>query len=436
MIEVHGSVDAVPEATSPSTESLTPVPPVQRSPLAQPQQAPIAATKSEASAERIAIIGTGLAGYSLAKEIRRNDPDVSIRLFTADDGSFYSKPMLSTGFANDKTAGDLIQKTAEQMAQQYRLDIQVHTKITDININQQTILCDDHSLYQFDKLVLATGAYSNLPPTLQQCPGKVYSINSLDDYRCFRTKTVATHQKHVVIIGAGLIGCEYANDLLQAGFQVDIVDPMPTLLTRLAPNSISTRLANALQSQGARCHFDASVDSVEPTQSGVCVKLAHGESIEADMVLAATGLKPAIELAQNAGIETNRGIITNQYLQTSKPNIYALGDCAEVDGLLMFYIAPLMQQAKALAKTLCGMPSKVHYPAMPIIIKTTIHPVVVCLPANPSLGQWHTVVDREQGVQALLKNDHGEILGFALSGDQVVHQAELLRLCPTMLDSH
>lgn len=103
------------------------------------------------------------------------------------------------------------------------------------------------------------------------------------------------------------------------------------------------------------------------------VTLANGQTLLADVVLSAIGLQPNIDLAKQAGVTTSRGILTNSLLETNQTDIYAIGDCAEVNGTLLPYVMPIMQQARALAKTLNGETTQVHYPAMPVAVKHQLH---------------------------------------------------------------
>lgn len=381
----------------------------------------------------IVIIGTGLAGYNLAKEIRKQDGSTPIKMFSNDDGAFYSKPQLSTGFAKNKSAQELVSQSAEQMAEQLHAEIHIFSPITAIDTQAKTITCRNNGVHQYGKLILATGARCIEAPLTGDGFNHVYSVNDLLDYARFRT--IAKHKKKVLIIGAGLIGCEYANDLLQTGFTVEIVDPMPTLLANLLPEKASASVVSALTAAGAKFHFDTVIDNIDNNSngSGVIATLKNGETITADIVLSAIGVRPNLALANAAGIVTERGIVTDRQLQTSVSNIFAIGDCAQVEQHLLFYILPLMAQIKALAKTLSGEATRVSYAAMPVIIKTTLFPVVVNPPARSANGEWHYEVVTNQGVKALFKDSSGQLLGFALTGDQTFARAELEKQCPAVL---
>ena len=160
--------------------------------------------------------------------------------------------------------------------------------------------------------------------------------------------------------------------------------------------------------------------------------LNNGQTIAADMVVSAVGVRPRIHLAQASGIETNRGIVTDRLLQTSAPNVYALGDCAEVAGHVLVYVAPLMAAARALGKTLAGEETQVSYPAMPVSIKTPVCPVVVSPPAPGAEGEWKIEADGNN-VKGEFRDAQGNLLGFALTGDATREKMALQKELPPIL---
>ena len=162
------------------------------------------------------------------------------------------------------------------------------------------------------------------------------------------------------------------------------------------------------------------------------VILNNGEKIAADIVVSAVGVRPRTELAAASGIQTNRGVLTNRLLETSAPNVYAMGDCAEVNGHVLVYVAPLMAAARALGKTLAGEPTEVSYPAMPVTIKTPACPVVVAPPAADAEGDW-TISADGSSVKAEFRSAGGDLLGFALTGDATREKMALQKELPAIM---
>ncbi len=253
-------------------------------------------------------------------------------------------------------------------------------------------------------------------------------VNDLDDYRSFRDTLEAKGVRKVAVIGAGLIGCEFSNDLLNGGFEVEAVDPMSWCIPTLLPESAGRAVQAALEAKGARFHFGPLATEVNRSATGYKVQLNNGEHIEADAVLSAVGVRPRTQLASAAGLDVGRGIKTNRLLETSSPGIYALGDCAEVAGHVLVYVAPLLAAGRALAATLTGNPTEVSYPAMPVTIKTPACPVCVSPVAKDTEGSW-TLTGEGSDIKGLFHSPDGQLLGFALTGAAVKERMALTKSC-------
>jgi len=381
----------------------------------------------------VVILGTGLAGYGLAKEFRKHDTETPLILITSDDGRSYSKPMLSTGYTKDTSADDLAQLDAGTMGKMLKASVWTMTRVNAIDTDQQLIkIGDADTAIHYSKLVLAVGANVISPPIEGDGLEMVYSVNDLLDYDDFRTAVAKNSVKKVCIIGGGLIGCEFTNDLLNGGFEVEAVDPLAYCLPTLLPEAAGKAVQRALEEKGAKFHFGPLVTAVNKAAQGVVVSLNNGETIAADMVVSAVGVRPRIDLAQASGIETNRGVVTNNLLETSAPNVYAMGDCAEVAGHVLVYVAPLMAAARALGKTLAGEPTAVTYPAMPVTIKTPACPVVVSPPAPGAEGEWQ-IESEGNNVKAEFRATDGSLLGFALTGEATKAKMALQKELPPIL---
>lgn len=382
----------------------------------------------------VVIIGTGLAGYNLAREFRKLDKETPLLLITSDDGRSYSKPMLSTGFTKNTTADDLAQADAGKMAKQLQASVWTFTEVTGIDTEQQVISVGASISVHYKSLVLAWGADVIRPPMTGSGLDKVYSVNDLLDYDHFRTSLKKADAKKVFIIGAGLIGSEFANDLLNGGFKVEAVDPLAHNLATLLPEQAGLAVQHALEVQGAKFHFGTVAETIDNNAegNGVVVTLANGTVVEADVVVSAVGVRPRIALAEQSGIAVNRGIIANRHMQTNAKNVYTLGDCAEVEGHVLYYVAPLMAGARALAKTLSGTPTEVAYPAMPVTIKTPACPIVVSPPARDAVGEWDINADGHD-VVAQFKDAAGNLLGFALTGKGTSEKLALQKQLPAIL---
>ena len=377
----------------------------------------------------IVIIGSGLAGYTVIREIRKLDKLVPITLVTREPGYFYSKPMLSTALASNKEAAQLISTPADGMATQLEMTIMGECDVSYINPSARTIQTNKGEV-PYGKLVMALGADQIRLPLQGDAANVVVTVNDLEDYARFRTAIAG--KKRIAILGAGLIGCEFANDLVLGGYEVDVIDLAPQALGRLLPEAAALELQGKLSAAGVRWHLSTTVQSINHQGDALRVTLANGDTITSDIFLSAVGRKPRIELAKASGINTGIGIQVNRELETNIQNIFALGDCAEVEGLVLPYVMPIMQAARALAPTLIVQTTSLTYPAMPVMVKTPALATVVSPPAKGADGKWSTT-PVDGGLEARFESADGKLLGFALMGTATAQRGALTKELPAIL---
>jgi rubredoxin-NAD+ reductase len=377
----------------------------------------------------IVIAGSGLAGYNTARELRKLDKESPLVLVTGDGGEFYSKPTLSNALAAGKTPEAIPLHSAGQMAEQLGAIVRTRTHVTAIDVSSRTVHAGGEEL-RYSKLVLAVGARQIRLPLAGDGASAIFSVNSLDDYTGFRAGL--RKGGRVAVIGAGLIGCEFANDLAAAGHGVDVIDIAGEPLPRLLPREAGAFLRERLAAAGVVWHLGTSVERIERADGALQASLASRELLSADIVLSAVGLQPQTGLARSAGIAVNRGIIVNRYLETSASDVYALGDCAEVEGLVLPFVMPIMHAARALGATLAGQRTPVVYPAMPVVVKTPACPTVVAPPGIGAMGTWR-IEAGEDFMKSLFVGESGCLLGFALNGKAVSERARLARDLPPCL---
>lgn len=378
----------------------------------------------------VVIVGTGLAGYSLAREFRKLDGETPLLLISADDGRSYSKPMLSTAFAKGQNAEALVMAEPGAMAEQLNAEIRTHTRVTAFNPQARCLWLDAEPI-EYRDLVLALGAECVRIPVDGDATERILTVNDLEDYARFRAALEG--KQRVLILGAGLIGCEFANDLRLGGFQVDLVglaeQPMPELLQP----ALGGALRDALNQLGVGLYLGRTLASLNHAADGLQALLSDGTRLGCDLVLSAVGLRPRTALANAAGLATGRGIQVDRRLQSSAAHVYALGDCAEVEGLNLLYVMPLMAGARALARTLAGEPSDVRYGPMPVTVKTPACPLVVAQPPQGRSGDW-ALEGECLDWKALCRDAEGKLLGYGLSGQAVQGRLALNRELPPLLD--
>lgn len=437
--------------------------------------APIAQL-SNTQPQPVIIIGSGMAGYTLARELRKLTTSLPIVMVCQDSGDSYAKPTLSNAYAQNKLADTIANASAAKMAETLNLTLLNFHQVTDINTDEQVIVVRSlvneasQTTLAYRDLVLATGAHSRLLPNLAVNHQTIFAVNHLDEYKSFqqRLNTLKSQKSapiKVAIIGAGLIGCEFANDLIgqntdnqTADITVALFDKAARPLAQQLPSEAGIMLQDALTQSGVTFYLGTDITSITTnvntninTSDNATVTISfdrdkQSQTFEADIVLIAIGLVANTDLAASANIAiassqhinptithlprtVQQGIKVDAYLATSAKHIYAVGDCANVMGSYMPYVMPLMNQAKALAKTLADpnmAPTKVAYPAMPVAIKTPSLPLVV-LPVSGQYSDdqldWQTTQTTDGMVMtAHPKDDPHSILGFVLAGKEAAKQ--------------
>ena len=386
----------------------------------------------------IVIIGSGMAGYTFAREFRKLNPEQELVMICADDAVNYAKPTLSNAIAGNKAPEQIALGDAAKMAAQLNMRIEADTWVKSIDSDKHELGLEKNGqtfTQSYAKLVLAIGANPIRLAIAGDGSEDIHVVNSLIDYRQFRDNLAQRKDKRVVILGAGLIGCEFANDLLHSDYDITVIDLAPQPLGRLLPHHVAAAFKTNLEQAGIKFALATTVEKITKVNNGsdYAVTLANGQTLVADIVLSAIGLQPNTALAQTANIQTSRGIITNTLLETSQADIYALGDCAEVNGTLLPFVMPIMQQARALAKTLSGQTTTVHYPAMPVAVKTPAAPLTV-LPAPLNVEVTWETEEFDDGMLAKATDNTGTLRGFVLLGATAGKQRlTLTKLVPDLI---
>ena len=301
--------------------------------------------------------------------------------------------------------------SADKQADALQADIVTDSEVSAIDVVNKTVTYQDTTVAYRD-LVLALGGEAIVPRLDGDAVSNVMSINSLMDYRaCYPAIKQA---KKVVILGAGLVGVEMANDMQALDIQVHCVDLNTTPLASCLPSPLGDVMKTAFEQVGVLWHLGCSGVAVNHAESGYQVTLSDDTTLQADVVIAAIGIRPHVALAQQAGLNVDRAILVNALGQTSAPHVYALGDCAAVMGQWRPHIMPIAHCAKAIAKNLAGDKAHIQYPVMPIIAKTPLCPMVAVLPQDKQ-GEWRYEHDEAAHRGLLYSND--QLVGFALLGD-------------------
>ena len=320
----------------------------------------------------VVIVGAGRAGWEMAQALRERDADVPITLVSACDGAVYDKPLLSVALAKGLALSALVKESAEHAAERLNVRLLARTHAVSVAAASSTLRTTRGSL-RYRHLVLAHGA---TPRDVAALPASLcWRINHRDAYAKFRTalgEPNVASPKRLLIAGAGLVGCELANDLALAGHPVSLLDvnllPLGALLSEAAARELQAAW------HGLPLQFVGGVRISGVTTRGT-VRTVHtedGRTFDAEHIVAATGLQTPSRLARSAGLAWNNGIAVDaQTLRTSAANIHALGDCISIAGQVHRFIEPIARQARVIAGTLTGGPALTYVGTRPPVrVKT------------------------------------------------------------------
>lgn len=369
----------------------------------------------------IVIIGSGFAARQLVKNIRKQDPNIPLTLIAADSMDEYNKPDLSHVVSRGQNADDLTLQTAGKFAEQYNLRLFPHTWVSDIDADNQVVKSQDRE-WRYDKLVLATGATPFIPPV----PGRelMLTLNSQREYGAAQSQL--RDAKRVLIVGGGLIGCELAMDFCRAGKAVTVVDNSASMLSALMPPEASSRLQHRLTDMGVDLMLKSQLQSLAQNADGIRVTLDRQRTLTVDAVVAAAGLRPETALARHAGLQTHRGVVVNSQLQTSHPAIYALGDCAEINGMVLPFLQPILLSAMCLGKNLLTQQGELKLPPMLVKVKTPDLPLHLAGDTRREDLTWHIVAAKD-GLVAKGVDAENQLRAFVVSEDRMKDAFALLK---------
>ncbi len=280
--------------------------------------------------ERFLIIGNGAAGTTACEEIRKRNKNCTIELISSENIIGYNRPMLTKGILSEVDPINFYIKPFEWYKEN---DIKLTLGVTvkEIKKDSWQIVLDNGETRSYDKLILATGASSFIPPIKGAEQEGVCAIRSLDDVN--KLQTVLKDVSKTVVIGGGILGLEAAWELRKAGKEVTVIELSPGLMGKQLDDRGSELLQAATEKSGIKVFTNVGIEEISGAGKATGVKLADGTFVDAQLIIMSTGVKQNIELAKNIGLEAGRSIIVNEKMETSVKDIYACGDCAEFNGV-------------------------------------------------------------------------------------------------------
>jgi nitrite reductase (NADH) large subunit len=301
------------------------------------------------------IIGNGVAGNAAAENIRKHDPDGKIVIFSRESRPFYYVPALPEYLAGEKAA-DQITLHQQGWYDQRRIDLYLDTRVTRIDAAQKFVETGQGQRFPYDKLLLATGGNSFVPPIQGADSAKVFSLRTLAD--ADRIKEATEGAKTVVLIGGGLLGLEAGNGLRKLGLKVIVVEFFPRLLPRQMDAAGAAMLAQQMEDMGFTFYLGAKTKEITPGPDGLTVNLESGEKLKGDLVLISAGVRPDLSLAQTLGLDIDKGVKVDDTMKTSRDGIYAAGDLIEHRGRFYGIWPAAMEQGKVAGAAMAGQAAK------------------------------------------------------------------------------
>ena len=365
--------------------------------------------------KRLVVVGNGMAGMACLEQILKHQPRYQVTVFGDETHVNYNRIMLSSVLAGEKAADDIVINPVEWY-QKHAIDLRVGIRIVGVDAEAKTLTGADGSVTPYDTLLLATGSSVFLPPIEGLHKNGVLAFRTLDDTREMMRR--AGPGVKAVVIGGGLLGLEAARGLQVQGCDVTVVHLASSLMERQLDPDGGQYLVGKIQDMGMRVLLGRTTTAILGNGHVEGVALSDDTCLEADIVIVAAGIRPNVELGLAAGLDVTRGIVVNDYMETSDPDIFAVGECVEHRGVCYGLVAPLFEQGKVLAATMTGNRGPTYTGTVPAA-KLKIMGVDVF-----SAGDWSEqhaepvrFEDRALGIYKKLTVRDGKLAGVILVGD-------------------
>jgi assimilatory nitrate reductase electron transfer subunit len=367
---------------------------------------------------RTVIVGYGMAGARLAIELRARVATGELTVLGAEPHRAYNRILLS-----NLVAGKVRETDLAMVEPGGGLDVRLGAPAVTVDRHGHTVSTADGTVLGYDRLVLATGSRAVLPPIKGlvlddgTLPERVASFRTLDD--CRRIVGLAAGARTALVLGGGLLGLEAARGLAARGLTVTVLHAVGHLMERQLDPTASAVLVSTLDTLGVRVELGAATVAVDSHADRVEAVLGDGRRLAADLFVVACGVRPETALAERAGLAVERGIVVNDRLRTSDPDIYAIGDCAQHDGAMTGLVAPAWAQARVVAEVLSGRAPLARYrPVAPVTrLKAAGIDLAAMGESTGDDGERVTFADPARGTYVKLLVRDGRLAGAILLGD-------------------
>jgi len=275
---------------------------------------------------KFVILGNGIAGLTAAITIRELDQESEIIMVSEEATLSYNRPMLTKASLKGFDSSQFMIKS-NAWYQEHQIKPLIHKQVIAIHPKQKEIVLNDGTQLSYDKCIYALGAKSFIPPIPGIDQSGVLTIRKLEDLAALRTQSLIV--KTAVVIGGGVIGLEVAWELKKVGLQVTVLEQAPHLMGAMLDHQSAKILEEQVKIAGIQVQTRVNITKISHKKT---VMLADGTEYPADLVILSCGIRANTELALKAGIEVNRGVVVNEYMETNIKDIYACGDCTEFEG--------------------------------------------------------------------------------------------------------
>jgi len=377
---------------------------------------------------KVVIIGNNVSGTFAAQNIRFLNEEVEIEVFTQEKYPYYTRVNLPE-LISEKVTIDKLIVFKEDWYKKKNINLNLKSHVKKIDPLTKTIQLDgSEKTVSYDKLILAFGSTPNIPPIKNAVEMRdekkgVFTLRSIDDALEIKNYIKSKGVKKAIVIGGGLLGLELANQIQKCGLDTTVVEFFPRLLPRQLDVECGTMLKEEIESKGIKVVLDATTEEILGNGSVTGIRLKGGEEINADIVLIQAGIRPTINLAKDANLSTNRGIVVNEYLETSEKDIFAVGDCIEYNNQIWGIIPACMEQSKIVAASVLGL-KKVEYqgttPKNTLkIVGLDLTSIGIIDPAKETSGGWEILkkADKKDCCYQKLVLKDGKLKGAILFGD-------------------
>ncbi|WP_114779309.1 nitrate reductase [Botryobacter ruber] len=300
--------------------------------------------------QRIVIVGAGAGAFGFVKSYREINKDDEITIFSKEDFPFYNRVMLPDYISGHQKWEQLV-KMKDSEEPEYNINLLRGVSVEKVNREEKYVIDSRGIRTDYDVLLMATGSRAAVPKNVPSLPG-IFTMRSRTDADNF--KKHLPEDSHVVIVGGGLLGLEMAASLREMGTKVTIIQRISRFLDRQLDPLGSQLLQEEMADQGCDLYFNDEVQLFYGRSKLTGIGLKSGRRIDCDAMIIAIGTVPNLELARDCGLECKRGVLVNNRLQTSDPNIFAIGEIAEFEGILYGITAAAEQQAEIVARYLSG----------------------------------------------------------------------------------